>query len=396
MQTPQPIAAPHHWYKGLDGVRAIAVTMVFLHHYYSKILIDCGWTGVQVFFVLSGFLITGILFDSRREPFRFRNFYIRRTLRIFPLFFFTWLLILLAGIYLHLQWRPWHYLWVVYLGNFTRFFVGSLDCDHIYTALPLLPIEIGHYWSLAVEEQFYLLWPLVVFLVGSRKTLIRICLAVIVFSPLLRLVLYWTLPQTLLSLDFLFRFTFTQCDSFLLGGLIALLMRGDQKQQTLRAANWLLYLSLGCLMFLHLKSNNWRLHDLNFDRPWMPIFGLSLINFAAAGLILSALRQGSIIYRLTASWPLRQLGRYSYGFYVYHVLMAPFLHVFVWPQSEFPKNAAHYFHSVLGLVLDFALVLAVSVLSYHFVESPFLRLKDRFTFRAKTTEAGPQLSPTTS
>jgi peptidoglycan/LPS O-acetylase OafA/YrhL len=173
-------------------------------------------------------------------------------------------------------------------------------------------------------------------------------------------------------------------------------MRGDQKQQTLRAANWLLYLSLGCLMFLHLKSNNWRLHDLNFDRPWMPIFGLSLINFAAAGLILSALRQGSIIYRLTASWPLRQLGRYSYGFYVYHVLMAPFLHVFVWPQSEFPKNAAHYFHSVLGLVLDFALVLAVSVLSYHFVESPFLRLKDRFTFRAKTTEAGPQLSPTTS
>jgi len=71
MQNSQPAATAHHWYQGLDGVRAIAVTMVFIHHYYSRIFIDFGWTGVQVFFVLSGFLITGILFDSRREPFRY-------------------------------------------------------------------------------------------------------------------------------------------------------------------------------------------------------------------------------------------------------------------------------------------------------------------------------------
>lgn len=379
MRGSKPVAAVHNWYQGLDGVRAIAVTMVFFHHYYSKIFIDCGWTGVQVFFVLSGFLITGILFDSRGEPFRFRNFYIRRTLRIFPLFYFTWLLVLLGGIFLHLRWRPWDMLWVFYLGNFTRFFVGSLDCDHIYTAFSLLPVEIGHYWSLAVEEQFYLLWPLVVFLVGSRRILIRICLAVIVFSPLLRLVLYWTLPQRLLSLDFLFRFTFTQCDSFLLGGLIALLIRGDQKEKALRAAKWILYPSLLCMAFLHLQSNGWRLRDLNFDHAWMPIWGLSLINLASAGLILSSLRTGSLIYRFTASWPLRQVGRYSYGFYVYHVLMAPFLHMFVWPQSEFPKTPGHYLHAALVLALDYALVLAVSMISYHLIESPFLRLKNRFT-----------------
>jgi peptidoglycan/LPS O-acetylase OafA/YrhL len=396
MQNSQPAATAHHWYQGLDGVRAIAVTMVFIHHYYSRIFIDFGWTGVQVFFVLSGFLITGSLFDSRREPFRFRNFYIRRTLRIFPLFYFTWLLILLGGIFLHLKWRPWHLLWVVYLGNYTRFFVGSLDCDHIYTAYSQLSIEIGHYWTLAVEEQFYLLWPLVVFLVGSRKILMRICLAVIVFSPLLRLVLYWTLPQGLLSLDFPFRFTFTQCDGFLLGGLMALLIRGDQKEKTLHAANWLLYSSLGCLLFLHLLANGWRLRDLNFEHAWMPIFGLSLINLASAGLILSSLRTGSILNRFTSSWPLRQVGRYSYGIYVYHLLMEPFLYAFVWPMSDNSRTPGHYLHAALAVVLYYALVLAVSVLSYHFLESPFLRLKSRFTFGTKTAETALQHSAAAS
>ncbi|MDR3739251.1 MAG: acyltransferase [Terracidiphilus sp.] len=381
MQSSQPAAAERNWFQGLDGIRAIAVTIVFLQHYATKLSLNAGWIGVQIFFVLSGFLITGILFDSRLDPFRFRNFYIRRSLRIFPLFFFTWLLILLGGFYLHLQWRPWHTLWVVYLGNFTRFLVGSLDCDHIYTAFPQLPIEIGHYWSLAIEEQFYLFWPLIVFLVANRKVLIRICMVAVVFSPLLRLVLYCTLPQWLLSLDFVFRFTLTQCDSFLLGGLIALLMRGDEQKKILGAAKWLLYPSLLCLVFLHLQINGWRLRDLNFEHAWMPIFGMSLVNLASAGLILSSLHTGSFIYRITASWPLRQVGRYSYGFYVYHVLLAPFLHTFVWPLSESSRTPQHYLHAGLALILDFALVLTVSVLSYHFLEAPFLRLKDRWTVR---------------
>ncbi|MFZ0305781.1 MAG: acyltransferase [Terracidiphilus sp.] len=396
MEHVLPAANSRNWFKGLDGVRGIAVTMVFIHHYCDKALIGWGWTGVQVFFVLSGFLITGILFDSRDEPFRFRNFYIRRTLRIFPLFYFTWLLILLGGIYLHLQWRPWHVLWLVYLGNFTRFFVGNLSCDHIYTAFPLLPVEIGHYWTLAIEEQFYLFWPMIVFMVGSRKTLIRICIAAVFLAPLLRMLLYFTLPKGLIELDFLFRFTFTQCDSFLLGGLIALLIRGDQKEKTLRAANWLLFPSLCCLILLQLQSNGWRLRILNLDHASMSIFGLSLINLASAGLILSSLRTDSFIYRITASWPLRRVGRYSYGFYVYHVLMAPFLFTFVWPQSGFPQNTAHYVHQALVILLDYALVLAVSVLSYHFLESPFLRLKDRFTYLPKDGKNAQELSSVAS
>src|ERR1700731_1070913 len=82
--------SPTSWYLGLDGIRAVAVLLVFLMHYAYKQTLTIGWTGVLIFFVLSGFLIPGILYDNQEEPHRFRNFYIRRTLRIFPLFYFAW------------------------------------------------------------------------------------------------------------------------------------------------------------------------------------------------------------------------------------------------------------------------------------------------------------------
>ena len=155
------------WYPGLDGVRAIAVLLVFAVHYLLNGKI--GWTGVPIFFVLSGFLITGVLYDNRNEARRFRNFYIRRTLRIFPLFYFIWFCVLIGAIFLHEQWSPIQLLWPIYLGNFARHLVGTIAVDHIYTNIPWYPIEIGHFWSLAVEEQFYLLWPLIVFKVSNRK-----------------------------------------------------------------------------------------------------------------------------------------------------------------------------------------------------------------------------------
>ena len=378
---PSTTTGGHHWYKGLDGVRAIAVTVVFLQHYAAMLVLNGGLIGVQIFFVLSGFLITGILFESRHDSFRFRNFYIRRTLRIFPLFYFSWALILIAGLFLHLQWKPYHFLWVVYLGNFTRFLAGNLNFDHIYTAYPRLPIEMGHYWSLAIEEQFYLLWPTVVFFVSSRKILIRICLVACVATPLLRAVLFFTLPQHLLALDFLFRFTFTNCDGFLLGGALALWFRGSERERLLRSSNWLLFPAIALFAILQLYFSGWHLRDISFSSAWVSIYGLSLINIAAAGLILGSLQQGSVVYRLTASAPLRLVGRYSYGFYVYHVLLNPLLHNYLWPLSYPAVTRWDRIHQFLSIGLDYGLVLVVSAASYHFLEEPFLRLKDRFTTR---------------
>ena len=234
------------WYPALDGVRAVAVTLVFTVHYTNHSRF--GWSGVLVFFVLSGFLITGVLFDNRNEHHRFRNFYVRRTLRIFPLFYFVWLLVLVGWPFLHEQWSPLRLLWPIYLGNFARFIAGTSAVDHIYTRFTVFPVEIGHFWSLAVEEQFYLLWPLVVFKVDDRKVLIRICLGVIVSVLLLRTLLLVVLPHSFLELQFYYRMMFLQADAFMMGGLLALLLRGPERVRVLSRAQLFFWTSLGVLL----------------------------------------------------------------------------------------------------------------------------------------------------
>ena len=155
------------FFPALDGLRAVAFLMVFGQHYLA---LAWGWTGVNIFFVLSGFLITGILYDTRADPFRVRNFYIRRTLRIFPLYYGVFLVLLLLTPLLHWHWNRYWTLWPLYLGNFLRFLSplsllrGSAleyaaDAHLSSVRLPHTELYLGHFWSLCVEEQFYLIWP---------------------------------------------------------------------------------------------------------------------------------------------------------------------------------------------------------------------------------------------
>ena len=360
------------WYPGLDGVRGIAVGLVFLVHYLRRFG-HIGWMGVLIFFVLSGFLITGVLYDSRCETHRFRNFYVRRTLRIFPLFYFVWLLVLIGAFFLQEQWRPLLALWPVYLGNYARFIAGSATVDHIYTRIPWFPIEIGHFWSLAVEEQFYILWPLVVFSVGSRKALIRICAAAMAGVLLLRLGLVPFVPRSFLEMEFFYRMTFTQADAFLFGGMLALMLRGDRKAAVLRLGPplfWggLLILALACWF----NGPGPQLSMVVPATPWMSGYGFTLVDLVAGGMILSALRGGNLLFRILTLAPLRVLGRYSYGFYVYHVLLMPLISVH-WLDA--PSTAMLAVH----VIADFSIILAVSAASYHLLEMPFLRMKGRFT-----------------
>ena len=174
--TPRTAVSAVHL-SGLDGLRGLAIALVLVHSltmfvhpvsaggqlYHAALAF--GWSGVQLFFVLSGFLITGILLDTRPTPHYFRNFYIRRALRIFPLYYVTLAVAFIvlpaldrmpqvyAGDYPHQA-----FLWL-YLSNWRHDIGGGFS----------------HYWSLALEEQFYLVWPLVVFFC-SRPTLLKICI----------------------------------------------------------------------------------------------------------------------------------------------------------------------------------------------------------------------------
>jgi len=377
--TPVRSAPAEGWYPGLDGVRGMAVFLVFTAHYVPHLFGYSGWIGVIFFFVLSGFLITGGLYDNRQEPHRFRNFYIRRTLRIFPLFYFIWICIFITSFFFHERWRPLLVLWPTYLGNYARFIAGTSAVDRIWTSR--FAFEIGHFWSLAVEEQFYLPWPLVVFKVNDRRTLIRICIAVIFTVLLIRSVLVLALSPHLLELGFLYRMTFAQADGFLLGGLLALLMRGPAETAVVRSGQKFLGVSLAALLVAWLCNGGIHLKPIAENSRWVGSYGFTLLDLVAAGLILSSLQRGSILCRILSFRPLRILGRYSYGFYVYHVIIQQ-------PLVGFVLNRWRVPHALLYTV-DFFIILGISALSYHILEMPFLRLKKRFITRHANPEAAP-------
>src|SRR5271169_5821010 len=203
----------------LDAVRGLAILVVLLHNSPFRFpsaplrfLVGCGWMGVDLFFVLSGFLITGILLDTKPSKDYFRNFYARRCLRIWPLYYsvllFMFVIVPLvrpqdaAGIF-HKS-SPW---WS-YLFFFQNFLV----------AFPTSSVgPLGVSWSLAVEELFYLVWPLFVrYFSNSRPQ--RVAWAILLFSPVLRLYFSWHNWQ-------IYSNPFCRLDGMMAGALLALLVR---------------------------------------------------------------------------------------------------------------------------------------------------------------------------
>ncbi|MCM2317055.1 MAG: acyltransferase, partial [Thermoanaerobaculia bacterium] len=186
---PHVVASPH--LAPLDGLRALAIGLVLLYHltpgHESDLglralpfkIADLGWSGVDLFFVLSGFLITGKLIEARSEAEPFRNFYARRALRIFPLYYLALLVTLFAlpamsGRFEVPSAADQLPFWLYY----SNFQMPRIDFGGL--------TSLGHFWSLAVEEQFYLLWPAIV-LRGSLSRTRQVCVAVFALAPLARL-----------------------------------------------------------------------------------------------------------------------------------------------------------------------------------------------------------------
>jgi peptidoglycan/LPS O-acetylase OafA/YrhL len=376
--------AKKSYYPALDGFRAIAVLLVFSAHYAN---FAWGWTGVNFFFVLSGFLITGILYDARNQRHRFRNFYVRRTLRIFPLYYGVFAILLITTPLFHWQWSTRWLLWPCYLGNFSLFTYlpvirenGSMGALSGFLGAPFLsrPAEfhlvLGHFWSLCVEEQFYLLWPLVVFTVGRRVALMRICAVVVIALPFVRWgfdAIHKTPP---LPGNFLFGITFFQVDALLLGGLIALYFRGDKAPNLRLAASGIAYAivaaaGLGVFYehFVKHVSYPW-----NVTPSWVFTFGLTLVNLFAGSIILLSLHRGFFLNRILLLRPLRRLGQVSYGFYVFHAIPITL-------YGSFVSSHLHHLQRTTSALLSLLCTSGLALLSYRYFESPFLRMKDRWT-----------------
>jgi len=367
-------------YPALDGLRALAVTLVFVEHFgggshggrflkwFNHVRL-AGSSGVSLFFVLSGFLITGILYDTLHDKRFFRNFYARRSLRIFPIFYLILAVcaVLTPVLHYNVQWG--HLSFLFYLGNVLANWNWSLY-ELVSPTHPALSINMGHFWSLFVEEQFYLIWPVVIFLVRDRVKLIRLSLAVILAVLALRIGMVLLLPIGTAE-QFAFRMLPTRADDLLIGALMALLLRGPAAGSWLRRA-WYFFAG-GTAGFCILALSR---GYFGFQDPYNLTIGLTLISMASAGLIALCIQERTWAFRLLSIRPFRRIGKYSYGFYVYHVL-------FNRARIAFFLFAVAYFHSLVigGLVYVlscYLVVFAVAALSYEFYEKRFLALKSHF------------------
>jgi peptidoglycan/LPS O-acetylase OafA/YrhL len=340
----------------LDGFRALAcllVLTVHLWHYpqgYDALnrLIGGGWIGVDLFFVLSGFLITRILLAARDSATYYRDFYGRRTLRIFPLYyaFLAFIFLLLphvshtADLARVEHEQGWYWLYAA------NFLIAA-------TGWPLAMLQGT--WSLAVEEQFYLIWPNVV-RHSSIRQLRGICVFLIVACPILRGLL-------LEHMGWIWDYVATgaRADALAWGALIAL---GGLDFLFARFA-WPVLIVGSIIVLGALPTGHFRHESL-----WVSSLGYTLTGMtAAAGLWLTLRARGSLL----ASRPMREIGKVSYGLYLLHPVCEVFVSRFYDPRGGL---GALSFLIVCG-----AVSFGVAWLSFHFFESPLLRLKTRFSSR---------------
>jgi peptidoglycan/LPS O-acetylase OafA/YrhL len=354
---------------GLDGLRGIAILIVMTFHesgfftdsrqgveaYIRWNMFNHGWIAVDLFFVLSGFLISGILLDAvEKIPETgtrgyFGTFYFRRSLRIFPIYF----VYLAIAYYIYQVASPgppvgiaWY---ILYADNWKPGF-GVLDGG------------FGHLWSLAVEEQFYLLWPLVVLLSGRRRIFV-VCVSAIGFALALRAVLEFGYHM---SQEGLHRNTFTRIDTFAIGTLATLAVRTKgpyiiQHQGKIWAAATIITLAgFHTITSMFFNTIGW------------------LLLAAGFGLFVAVAARCPI--RLLAWTPLRRIGAVSYSMYLFHQLIC----MKVWGQMSL---YLHLEKGKPGLIWHFVFLIVGGLVTYlfaeftfRFIEGPFNRLKKRFEY----------------
>jgi peptidoglycan/LPS O-acetylase OafA/YrhL len=368
----------------LEGVRGVAILAVLAH----QLCIDgypggrmlalalapfqAGWVGVQIFFVLSGFLITGILLDTRRASNYWSSFYVRRGLRIFPVYYLLlFCTFVLAPRLFHLsaatlaehRSQGWYWLYLVNVAGL--FGGGGVDA-------------LGHCWSLSVEEQFYLLWPFAVRLLGERG-LVRLCVGVAVAALLLRVGLRLAGADP----ELCYELTPARADALTLGALGAVAVRREA---------WVAWIAprlgratavtAGLLVVVGLAGGG-----LARSNAVTQTAGYTVLAVASALVILQVTietaRGRGRLARVLEAPLLRRFGKYSYAIYVFHhpldllitrTFFKPRL-ASLGPVAFLGLQAAYFAFGGLGLLL-------LGAASYRLVERPFLAWKRFFTARA--------------
>lgn len=387
----------------LDGVRGLAILLVLCVHlqqtgavpqryHLLNTVMHAGWCGVDLFFVLSGFLITLGLLESKGAVNYFSAFYMRRVLRIFPLYYLVLLLAVLASVLLG-GYEPRGEIFLGSLGHVDGpLFPSALGwVSHVFYVqnwwMPLAEPHsrnvLGHFWSLGVEEQFYLAWPLCVYLLPRNRLIgvaVTICAAVLGLRYLLAA--YGVPSETIL------RNTITRSDTLMAGALCAIVVRDSTLLARVR--RWLpLVAAFGAAYVIAVgflvKSEAAQVYDT-------VTFGFTALALVFGSLVLwGYLFNGTAnpLDRALSVQPLTQLGKYSYGLYVYHLPVVYAAKIWLGASPWFGRSAVF---GSLFCVGTGAVALAIAIVSYEVFEKRFLRLKSRFRpvfTRPLEPESGP-------
>jgi peptidoglycan/LPS O-acetylase OafA/YrhL len=370
----------------LDGLRGVAIFVVILCHYIADgpvgpphslaartgEILGLGTTGVDLFFILSGFLIGGILLNSRSSPRYYRTFYLRRFFRIIPIYY-SWLIIfglfMLAarnwGVAGGAEFRTTTPYWA-YFGFLQNYFQGSTAIQ-AYWLIPL--------WSLAVEEQFYLLAPPVVRMLSPER-LVKVLTGVLVFSLLLRFFLASVFGESHNFWGITAATNWMPCraDDLALGMLVATLWVNPQSRRRLQERVRFSYVGLLSCAAALVATSYWIMKPDSFMTATLgrTVIGLFFVFL----MIISLTDKEGVLAKIFRWAPLRELGKVSYCVYIIHRAVNWGMHRWVLHGDPRFDNS----RAIGVTLLSFAVTMILAELSWKFFESPLIRRGHRYTY----------------
>ena len=377
---------------GLDGLRAVAFFLVFLCH---TNYVEAGWMGVMLFFVLSGFLITGILIDMKESlPSKayFIKFYGRRFLRIFPLYYFYLFLIFGLAYWLYsISFRQNRMLEYFQQAPYALTYIYDFFCA---SAWYKDSIFLTHFWSLSVEEQFYIFWPLLI-LFTPKTAYKKLFIGAIIAGPIFRMGLSYLYNHHTFAFlgpypaNGIYSLPFSHIDAFGFGAFISRYRIPKARQQF-----WILLFAIPVIGFAtqYIATGDFGLLSaLGYPFPlangYKQIWGYSLLNYFFAITIFAVARDGLFNRFLELGW-MKYLGKISYGLYVYH-------YVLIFFAGRIQDYIALSFDQIkfVSAVVAFPATILVAALSFKFIERPILGLKDKYFPATEKQAKTPAVSP---